>query len=154
VGAPPVFRVRLSPGANKPGSVEQCRLQRLGQPVLVLFGRPTTGNDEAAGGRKRAAGPDDLPGTLRTQATSEGSAFLHQSHEPAQDGQTRRSGPTRDQIPGWVRVARTAGCAGDFFRDPCAFSYNQMHMIRVENGKGVEHWAVRDNAGLMKQLTA
>jgi len=29
-----------------------------------------------------------------------------------------------------------------------------MHMIRVENGKGVEHWAVRDNAGLMKQLTA
>lgn len=33
------------------------------------------------------------------------------------------------------------------------FSYKQMHMIRVENGKGVEHWAVRDDAALMGQLT-
>jgi predicted ester cyclase len=34
------------------------------------------------------------------------------------------------------------------------FSYRQMHMIRVVDGKGVEHWAVRDDAALMRQLTA
>lgn len=45
---------------------------------------------------------------------------------------------------------------GDFFgQAPTgrSFSYPQMHMIRVENGKGVEHWAVRDDASLMRQLT-
>jgi len=34
-----------------------------------------------------------------------------------------------------------------------SFSYKQMHMIRVVDGKGVEHWAVRDDASLMRQLT-
>lgn len=34
------------------------------------------------------------------------------------------------------------------------FSYRQMHLIRFAGGKGVEHWAVRDDAGLMRQLTA
>ena len=33
------------------------------------------------------------------------------------------------------------------------FSYNQMHMIRIVHGKVVEHWAVRDDATLMRQLT-
>jgi hypothetical protein len=33
------------------------------------------------------------------------------------------------------------------------FSYKQMHMIRIRNGKGIEHWAVRDDATLMRQLT-
>lgn len=33
------------------------------------------------------------------------------------------------------------------------FAYKQMHMIRVVDGKGVEHWAVRDDATLMRQLT-
>jgi hypothetical protein len=28
----------------------------------------------------------------------------------------------------------------------------QMHMIKMGSGKGVEHWAVRDDAGLMRQL--
>ena len=45
---------------------------------------------------------------------------------------------------------------GDFFGVPATgrpFSYKQMHMIRVQNGKGVEHWAVRDDAGLLRQLT-
>jgi hypothetical protein len=28
-----------------------------------------------------------------------------------------------------------------------------MHMIRVVDGKGAEHWAVRDDAALMRQLT-
>jgi predicted ester cyclase len=34
-----------------------------------------------------------------------------------------------------------------------SFSYRQMHLIRFAGGKGVEHWAVRDDAGLMRQLT-
>ena len=45
---------------------------------------------------------------------------------------------------------------GDFFGLPATgrqFAYKQMHMIKMRNGKGVEHWAVRDDAGLMRQLT-
>ncbi|MET4637618.1 ester cyclase [Mycetocola sp. 2940] len=45
---------------------------------------------------------------------------------------------------------------GDFFGVPAtgrAFAYKQMHMVRVVDGKGVEHWAVRDDASLMRQLT-
>lgn len=33
------------------------------------------------------------------------------------------------------------------------FAYKQMHMIRFADGKGAEHWAVRDDATLMRQLT-
>ena len=45
---------------------------------------------------------------------------------------------------------------GDFFGLPATgrdFAYRQMHIIRVVHGKGAEHWAVRDDASLMKQLT-
>jgi len=45
---------------------------------------------------------------------------------------------------------------GDYFGLPATgrpFAYRQMHMIRMRNGKGVEHWAVRDDAALMRQLT-
>lgn len=45
---------------------------------------------------------------------------------------------------------------GDFFGVPASgrhFAYSQMHMIRMVNGKGAEHWAVRDDAGLMRELT-
>jgi predicted ester cyclase len=45
---------------------------------------------------------------------------------------------------------------GDFFGLPAtgrSFAYQQMHLIRVINGKGAEHWAVRDDATLMRQLT-
>ena len=44
---------------------------------------------------------------------------------------------------------------GDFFGLPGhgpPFAYKQMHIIRVADGKGVEHWAVRDDASLMRQL--
>lgn len=34
------------------------------------------------------------------------------------------------------------------------FAYRQMHMVRVTGGKGIEHWAVRDDSALMRQLTA
>lgn len=46
---------------------------------------------------------------------------------------------------------------GEFFGVPASgrnFAYRQMHLIRVVGGKGVEHWAVRDDAALMRQLTA
>jgi predicted ester cyclase len=46
---------------------------------------------------------------------------------------------------------------GTFFGLPAtgrAFAYKQMHMIRLKDGLGIEHWAVRDDAGLMRQLTA
>jgi predicted ester cyclase len=45
---------------------------------------------------------------------------------------------------------------GDFFGVPAtgrSFAYKQMHMIKMRNGKGIEHWAVRDDATLMRQLT-
>jgi hypothetical protein len=32
------------------------------------------------------------------------------------------------------------------------FAYKQMHMIRVVEGKGTEHWAVRDDAAHTRQL--
>jgi predicted ester cyclase len=45
---------------------------------------------------------------------------------------------------------------GPFFGLPATgrtFAYRQMHMIRIVGGKGAEHWAVRDDATLMRQLT-
>ncbi|HJU96915.1 MAG TPA: ester cyclase [Jiangellaceae bacterium] len=45
---------------------------------------------------------------------------------------------------------------GDFFGLAAtgrSFAYKQMHIIRIVDGKGVEHWAVRDDASLMRQLT-
>ena len=46
---------------------------------------------------------------------------------------------------------------GNFFGLPAtgrSFSYQQMHLIKLRDGKGVEQWGVRDDAGLMRQLTA
>ncbi len=33
------------------------------------------------------------------------------------------------------------------------FAYRHVHIIRFEEGKAVEHWAVRDDATLIRQLT-
>jgi predicted ester cyclase len=33
-----------------------------------------------------------------------------------------------------------------------SFAADQMHFIRVENGKIAEHWGVRDDAGMLRQL--
>lgn len=46
---------------------------------------------------------------------------------------------------------------GSFFGLPATgreFAYKQMHMIRMQDGLGIEHWAVRDDAGLMRQLAS
>jgi predicted ester cyclase len=45
---------------------------------------------------------------------------------------------------------------GDFFGLPATgrtFSYRQMHLIRMRGERGAEHWAVRDDAALHRQLT-
>jgi predicted ester cyclase len=56
-----------------------------------------------------------------------------------------------------LRCTHSGVHTGEFFGLAATgrpFSYDQMHMIRVHDGMGVEHWAVRDDAGLMRQLTA
>ena len=56
-----------------------------------------------------------------------------------------------------IRCTHRGVHTGDFFGLPPtgrSFAYEQMHMLRMRDGKGVEHWAVRDDAGLMRQLTA
>jgi predicted ester cyclase len=55
-----------------------------------------------------------------------------------------------------IRCTHTGRHTGDFFGLPASgrrFAYEQMHVVRVVHGKGVEHWAVRDDASLMQQLT-
>jgi predicted ester cyclase len=45
---------------------------------------------------------------------------------------------------------------GEFMGLPAtgrSFTYKQIHIIRIADGKAVEHWAVRDDASLMRQLT-
>jgi predicted ester cyclase len=56
-----------------------------------------------------------------------------------------------------IRCTHSGVHTGDFFGLPATgkrFAYKQMHVVRVVDGKGVEHWAVRDDASLMRQLTA
>jgi predicted ester cyclase len=46
---------------------------------------------------------------------------------------------------------------GDLFGLPAtgnSFSYEQMHLVRILDGKAVEHTAVRDDASLWRQLRA
>lgn len=56
-----------------------------------------------------------------------------------------------------LRCTHSGVHTGDFFGLPATgrrFAYKQMHIVRIVDGKGVEHWAVRDDASLMRQLTA
>ena len=56
-----------------------------------------------------------------------------------------------------LRCTHSGVHTGEFFSMPATgrpFSYTQMHMVRMRDGKGVEHWAVRDDAGLTHQLSA
>jgi predicted ester cyclase len=46
--------------------------------------------------------------------------------------------------------------SGEFMGLPAterSFAYRQVHIVRLVDGKGAEHWAVRDDASLMRQLT-
>src|SRR3954453_3840859 len=53
-----------------------------------------------------------------------------------------------------MRCTHSGVHTGDFFGMPATgrrFAYKQMHIVRIIDGKAVEHWAVRDDAGLMRQ---
>jgi predicted ester cyclase len=55
-----------------------------------------------------------------------------------------------------MRCTHSGVHTGEFFGLPATgrpFSYQQMHFVRMAEGKSLEHWAVRDDAGLMRQLT-
>jgi predicted ester cyclase len=55
-----------------------------------------------------------------------------------------------------VRCTHSGLRTGDFFGLAATgrgFAYKQMHVVRFADGKCVEHWAVRDDAALMRQLT-
>ena len=55
-----------------------------------------------------------------------------------------------------VRCTHSGVHTGDFFGlagTGRGFAYKQMHVVRFADGKAVEHWAVRDDAALMRQLT-
>jgi steroid delta-isomerase-like uncharacterized protein len=56
-----------------------------------------------------------------------------------------------------IRCTHSGVHTGEYFGMPATgrrFAYNQMHVIRIADGKGVEHWAVRDDAALLRQLSA
>jgi predicted ester cyclase len=56
-----------------------------------------------------------------------------------------------------IRCLHSGRHTGEFFGIPptgSTFSYRQMHFIRMRDGKGAEHWGVRDDSSLMRQLTA
>jgi len=56
-----------------------------------------------------------------------------------------------------LRCTHSGIHTGEYFGLPPTgrrFAYKQMHIIRIVDGKGVEHWAVRDDASLIRQLTA
>ncbi|KGN31436.1 hypothetical protein N802_03475 [Knoellia sinensis KCTC 19936] len=56
-----------------------------------------------------------------------------------------------------IRCTHSGVHTGEYFGLPASgrrFAYKQMHILRMADGKGAEHWAVRDDATLMRQLTA
>jgi len=56
-----------------------------------------------------------------------------------------------------IRCTHSGVHTGDYFGLPATgrrFAYKQMHILRFDDGKSVEHWAVRDDVSLMRQLTA
>jgi predicted ester cyclase len=56
-----------------------------------------------------------------------------------------------------IRCTHSGMHTGDYFGLPATgrrFAYKQMHIVRFDDVKCTEHWAVRDDASLMRQLTA
>jgi predicted ester cyclase len=56
-----------------------------------------------------------------------------------------------------LRCTHSGVHTGDFFGLPATgrrFAYNQVHIVRIIDGKCTDHWAVRDDTALMRQLTA
>ena len=55
-----------------------------------------------------------------------------------------------------LRCTHSGVHTGTYFGLPATgrpFSYQQMHIVRIVDGRATDHWAVRDDAALMRQLT-
>lgn len=55
-----------------------------------------------------------------------------------------------------VRLVHSGVHTGDLMGLPPTgrrFAYEHMHVVRFADGKAVEHWGLRDDAALMRQLT-
>jgi predicted ester cyclase len=91
--------------------------------------------------------PAGLPGIARYM-TLLNQAFSDQRweiHDVLEDG---------DEVA--MRCTHSGTHTGDYFGLPATgrrFAYSQMHIVRIVDGKALDHWAVRDDAGLMRQLT-
>ena len=54
-----------------------------------------------------------------------------------------------------MRCVHSGRHTGEFFGMPASgnsFAYSQIHMVKVVAGKGAEHWGLRDDASLRRQL--
>jgi predicted ester cyclase len=82
--------------------------------------------------------------------------FMHLLHEAFSDQRWEIEDVIAEHDKVVLRCTHSGVHTGEFFGLPATgrrFAYRQMHIIRVADGKGVEHWAVRDDADLMSQLT-
>lgn len=64
-------------------------------------------------------------------------------------------GVTGDKV--WLRVRYTGRHQGELFGMPATgreFTFDSMHLYRVADGQVAEHWAVRDDLALLRQLGA
>jgi predicted ester cyclase len=55
-----------------------------------------------------------------------------------------------------VHLTHSGRHTGEFLGVPPSgrtFAYRHVHILRFKDGKALEHWAVRDDATLMRQLT-
>jgi len=82
--------------------------------------------------------------------------FMHMLNEAFSDQQWEIHDVIAEGDTVVMRCTHRGVHTGEFYGVPATgrpFAYSQMHMVRMEAGKSVEHWAVRDDASLMRQLT-
>ena len=83
--------------------------------------------------------------------------FMHLLNEAFSDQRWEIHDVIEEEDKVAMRCTHSGRHTGDFFGIPATgrnFAYRQMHIIRIAEGKGVEHWAIRDDAALMRQLTS
>ena len=85
--------------------------------------------------------------------------FMHMLNDAFTDQQWEIHHVLADDDKVVIHCTHRGVHSGDFpyFKLPAtgrSFAYKQMHLIRFVDGKCVEHWAVRDDASFLRQLTA
>lgn len=102
---------------------------------------PDSVNHEAPSGT-----PDGIDGVVQTMQWLR-SAFSDQRYEIHQmvaEGDTVA-----------VHLTHHGRHTGEFMGIPPTdrtFAYRHVHLLRYQDGRSIEHWAVRDDAALMRQL--